>query len=371
MGPAELRKRVAIESKILTGIPLAGRTTLELGGDAEYFLDACSPGEVEAGLAWARARGLPVTILGGGSNVVVPDAGLPGLTLRIAIRGIRRTASVDGETWHVAAGELWDEVVAATVQGGLSGIECLSGIPGLAGAAPVQNIGAYGQEVVESLVRTHVIDRQGGGQHALETDACGFAYRTSRFKQEADRWVVTAIELELRSGPPRAPRYAELEHGLSGVGTATAASIREAVLALRRSKSMVLDPDDTNRRSAGSFFLNPVLEKENLASLVERARACGALGADEELPCFPAGGGRSKVPAAWLIEHAGFVRGERVGNVGISTRHALALVHHGGGSTAELLALAEQIRKRVHARFDVSLVPEPVLLGTRDGAAGD
>lgn len=344
---------------------LAAATTLELGGEAEYFLDVRDERELAAGLGWARGRDLPLTVLGGGSNVVIADEGLRGLVVRIGLRGIERTPTDGGEIWRVAAGEPWDAVVAAAAAEGLAGIECLSGIPGLAGAAPVQNIGAYGQEVAETLVCTHVLDRRSGDTHRLAREECGFGYRTSRFKQEPGRWIVTGIELELRSGPPEPPRYAELERALSSDPgqRPTAASVRETVLALRRRKSMVLETGDENRRSAGSFFLNPVLPAEEVSEIERRARAAGVLPAEEELPRFAAAQEHFKVPAAWLIEHAGFARGDRSGAIGISSRHALALVHHGGGTTGELLAYAARIRQAVANRFGVHLVPEPVLLG--------
>jgi UDP-N-acetylmuramate dehydrogenase len=349
--------------EIRADIALGACTTLGLGGNAEFFLDATNTNALNYGLAWAAKRGLAMTILGGGSNLVVADAGVDGLVIRIGMRGIERTRTASGERWRIAAGEVWDDVVAAAVAADLQGIECLSGIPGRVGAAPVQNIGAYGQELADTLVATHITDRSSGEARILANEECGFGYRTSAFKRGDAAGVVVAVELLLARGRAPTLRYPELQRAIADHGPLTLATVRETVLALRRQKSMLLDPDDENGRTAGSFFLNPLLLPAEADALELRAHAAGVLEENESLPRFPAPDGYEKIPAAWLIERAGFAKGTRRGAVGISSRHSLALVHHGGGTTRELLAFAEQIQDKVAANFGIHLSPEPVILG--------
>ena len=356
-------------------VPLAPLTTLGLGGPARHFVEATDQAAVMDALAWAEGARLPVFVLGGGSNLVVPDAGFAGLVLRVALRGINFSPAVDGQvSLQVAAGEPWDDVVAAAVARDLAGIECLSGIPGTAGATPVQNVGAYGQEVAEVITEVRVYDRQLRALATMTSADCAFSYRHSVFKQQPDRFVVLSVGFQLVPQGPPALRYAELRAALAAGATAGAtpslAEVRQTVLGLRRRKSMVIDPADPNRRSVGSFFTNPVLGAAQFQSLVSRALGAGLVAQAAELPRFAAGPGSAdyKVPAAWLIEKAGFAKGTRRGPVGISSAHALALVHHGGGQTAQLLALAREIRAAVVARFGVELVPEPVVLGCAAGA---
>lgn len=344
-------------------IPLRDFTTLELGGPAAYFFEAERHDEIQAALAWADENNQPVTTFGGGSNIVVADAGLPGLALRIATRGIRREPLADGELWRIAAGENWDDVVAAAVAAELAGIECLSGIPGRCGAAPIQNIGAYGQEISETLVQVQVIDQTTRRTGTLAADELAFAYRNSRLKRESDRWIVTEIALHLRSRQEPALRYPGLEKAARARGPVTLASCRDAVLELRRSKSMVYDPTDPNHRSAGSFFLNPILPEAQIVELEADARRRGILAANSTIPSFPAEPGYRKIPAAWLIEHSGFARGQTEGGVGLSSRHTLALVHHGGSRTEDLIAFARKIREGVANQFGLQLQAEPVMLG--------
>ena len=318
---------------------LADYTTLGLGGPARAFIAATTEDElIEAVKA---ARGEPVLILGGGSNLVIADEGFPGTVIHIATAGIR----VDGGTVTAAAGESWDSVVEHTIAAGLSGLECLSGIPGLAGATPIQNVGAYGQEVSDTITGVRVFDRSEQKIRFFHNDMCGFGYRTSLFRGD-DRYVVLDVTFGL-SGEPKPIRYAELA---AAVGApASLGDIRAAVLALRRRKGMVIDPADPDARSAGSFFTNPVLD----ASAVP----AGA-------PRFDAGDGRVKVPAAWLIERAGFGKGYAgPDGVRISTKHTLALVNAGGATTASLISLAREIRDGVRDEFGVELRPEPVLVG--------
>lgn len=317
-------------------------------------------------LRWAESEGLRVLVLGGGSNLVIGDAGWDGLVLCIGLRGFQVDRSAGRLRVQVGAGEPWDEVVGRTVQEGWAGLECLSGIPGLAGATPIQNVGAYGQEVAEVIVGVHVWDRMTRSRRVLTAAECGFGYRDSTFKREPERVVVLAVDLELRPGGAPTLRYAELARAFGEASTAAPSltEVRERVLALRRSKSMVLDPSDPNGRSAGSFFTNPVVEAAAAQVLVEQALREGLVEHAAAVPRYPAEGGRVKLAAAWLIEAAGFHKGERRGAVGISSRHALALVHHGGGTTRELLELAAEIEARVQARFGIVLRREPVLVGT-------
>jgi UDP-N-acetylmuramate dehydrogenase len=359
-----------------SSVPLAPLTTLGLGGCARHFVAATDEATVVAALAWAARQALPVFVLGAGSNLVVPDAGFPGLVIQMAVRGLDFSPPADGVVLcDVAAGEPWDAVVEAAVARDLAGIECLSGIPGTAGATPVQNVGAYGQEVAEVIRQVRVYDRERGGPASLSAAACDFSYRQSLFKRQPDRFVVLSVQFQLIPHGPPALRYAELRAALlgpaaePGAGAPTLAQVRETVLGLRRRKSMVIDPGsvDPNRRSVGSFFTNPIVTDAELQALIERAIASGVVATGAEVPRFAAGPGQHKVAAAWLIEKAGFSKGTRRGPVGISTAHALALVHHGGGTTADLLALAREIRAGVAARFGVRLVPEPVVLGQGAG----
>jgi UDP-N-acetylmuramate dehydrogenase len=345
-------------------VELAPLTTLELGGAARHAVEVTDVRGVVEALRWAERQGLAVTVLGGGSNVVVADTGFDGLVVRVGLRGVG-VAEEGGESLlTAAAGESWDRVVAYAVERDLAGVECLSGIPGTAGATPIQNVGAYGQEVGEVVDAVSVLDRRSHAVSELARDDCSFAYRTSRFRSEPDRYVVLGVRLRLSRGGAPTLRYDELVRECGARrGPPTLADVRETVLGLRRRKSMVVEPDDPNRRSVGSFFVNPVLDEPAWRELCERVLRRGAVTSSEEVPRYPGGDGRLKVPAAWLIERAGFARGQRRGPVGLSTRHALALVHHGGGTTDALLALAREIRDAVRDRFGVALRPEPVFVG--------
>ena len=349
--------------------PLAPLTTLELGGPARHLCTARTDDELGEALRWADARRLPALILGGGSNLVVADAGYPGLVVRVATRGRRFADAAGGEVLvTAAAGEPWDDLVADAVGRELAGLECLSGIPGLVGATPIQNVGAYGQEVAETIRAVRVLERGTGQIRELAPTDCGFAYRDSAFKRDPDRFAVLAVTFALRPGGAPTLRYAELGAALADRPDATLADARRTVIALRRKKSMVLADGDPNRRSVGSFFTNPIVSPADAASVAARAAARGAR--PDELPRWPAPGGGVKLSAAWLIERAGFAKGARRGAVGISSAHALALVHHGGGSTAALLALAGEIRDAVRAAFGVTLLPEPTMVGAPWPAPG-
>ena len=337
-------------------VPLAPFTTLGLGGKARYFIECDSEDEARAAIAYAADRLLPVYILGGGSNVVFLDSGFPGLVLRITIGGMELRDGPSPEV-RAGAGVDWDTLVQRAVERGWTGVECLSGIPGTVGGTPIQNVGAYGQEIAETLASVVCLDRTTLERRTFTAQDCGFGYRDSRFKRaDRDRYVVLEVTLRLaRDQKPRI-RYPELQRAVASLGgldtvtpTEAVGLVRQAVLALRRSKSMVLDPADPNTRSAGSFFTNPVLSAAAFADLAQRWK---------EIPSFPADGG-VKVPAAWLVEHAGFPKGYRAGEgAGISTRHALALVNL-GGTSADLLALAEEVRAGVEKQFGIRLAYEP------------
>ena len=346
-------------------VRLAPYTTLQLGGPARYFVECASESEVRAALAHARERGLAVFVLGGGSNVVFGDAGFPGVVLRVAIGGIA-FGEGDGPGGapeiSAGAGADWDTLVRGAVERGWTGVECLSGIPGTVGGTPIQNVGAYGQEVAETLVRVTCLDRATLERRSFTAAECEFGYRDSRFKRrDRGRYVVLDVTLRLeRDAPPRV-RYPELRDAIARAGSLDAAApadavrlVRQMVLALRRAKSMVLDPDDPNARSAGSFFMNPVLSPEAFAELERRWQRAGGTSA---IPSFPAADA-VKVPAAWLVERAGFPKGYRLGGAAVSERHALALVNL-GGTSAELLDLAEAIQVGVEQRFGVRLEYEP------------
>ena len=328
---------------------LSRQTTLELGGPARRMISAATDDALIDAIRDCDARGERAFVLGSGSNVVFADEGFDGTVVRVATRGI----VIDGDVVDVAAGEPWDDLVAWSVRSGRAGLECLSGIPGLVGATPMQNVGAYGQEVKDTLVRVRAWDRQAGRVVSLSREECRLSYRHSMLKETAWRGVVLRVSFELKRSASASVRYAELARALGGE-SAPLGAVRAAVLALRRSKGMVLDPFDADTRSAGSFFVNPTMDEAAYAALAARAG---------DVPRFPAEGGRVKVPAAWLIERAGFAKGTARGRAAISTKHALALTNRGGATTAELIALAREIRDAVHARFAVTLDPEPILVG--------
>jgi UDP-N-acetylmuramate dehydrogenase len=337
---------------------LSGLTTLRLGGPAARYLEADAEAAVVDAVRAADRASEPLLVLAGGSNVVVADAGFGGTVVRIATRGV----AFDDTTAEVAAGEPWDPFVAACVDRGLAGVECLSGIPGSVGATPIQNVGAYGQEVAETIAAVRVLDRERDVVEELAPGACEFTYRSSVFKRHPGRWVVLAVRFVL-SEPTHPPlsapiRYPELARALSvEVGERVPlAAVRAAVLALRRRKGMVLDAGDPDTVSAGSFFTNPVLPAEQFADLARRA--------GEAPPSWPGTDGQVKTSAAWLIERAGFTRGYGdPGGIAISSKHTLALTNRGAGTTTQLVALAREIAGGVHDAFGVDLVPEPVFVG--------
>jgi UDP-N-acetylmuramate dehydrogenase len=368
----------ASPARLTRDAPLAPLTTLGLGGRARALIEVDSDASLLEALRFARESRVPIFVLGGGSNVVIADAGFPGVVVRMASRGVALEPDAHGAASataedrvrvRAAAGEPWDALVARTVAEGLVGIECLSGIPGLVGSTPIQNVGAYGQEVADTIVEVEVLDRDTLERATFAAAECRFGYRHSLFKEPVGAsWIVTAVTFSLRRGAPGPVRYGELAKALAARGgVTTVREIREEVVALRRAKSMVWDPEDPNRRSAGSFFTNPVVTRALAERLIDDAVATGLVRYREEVPVFSApeqhGVAHAKLSAGWLIERAGFERGLRRGAVGLSTKHALCLVHHGGGQAAELIALARDIADGVEARFGVRLVPEPVFVG--------
>lgn len=337
-------------------VPLGPLTTLGVGGAAAYFLGAREEEEIEAGIEFARGERLPVFILGGGSNIVVSDVGFRGLVVQVALKGLRFEGGGDVVRLAAAAGEDWDAVVAECVGRDLSGFECMSGIPGFVGGTPVQNVGAYGQEVGETIVSVRCFDRTGEEFVELSNEECGFSYRTSIFNTtERDRYVVTSVTYDLKRGGNPRITYKDLKEHFAG-RVPTLAETREAVLEIRRRKSMVIDPADPNSRSAGSFFKNPIINAEESGELAKLASV-------DAVPTFPAGDGRVKIPAAWLIERAGFRKGHRLGQAGISANHSLAIVNLGGATSMEIILLKDQIQTAVESMFGISLQPEPIFVG--------
>ena len=338
-------------------VPLAPLTTLELGGPANHFVRAEDESTLSGALRWAVDEGMPAAVLGGGSNLIVPDEGYDGLVIHM---GISNLEFLDGGEVKAGAGVPWETVVDGAVSRGWAGLECLTGIPGSTGATPIQNVGAYGQEVAAAIASVRVLRRDNLTFEELGSEDCAFGYRDSRFKHEPDCFVVCAVRFALRPNGPGTVRYAELERSIGA--DATLADIRRTVLDLRRRKSMVVDPNDPNRRSAGSFFLNPIVAAGEADRVVEQAIRDNLVSDPSEVPRY-AGDGQVKLAAGWLIEKAGITKGTRRGAFGVSTRHALALVHHGGGTTADLLSFADEIRARVREQFGIDLEREPRLLG--------
>lgn len=338
-------------------VALAPLTTMGVGGAARWFVDARRDEDVMSALTWAAELGLPVHVLGGGSNVVIADRGFDGLVVRIAVTGIE-VAPVDGKmVFTVGAGEPWDPFVARTVDAQCAGVECLSGIPGYVGGTPVQNVGAYGQDVSGTIVRVDTVDRHDLRRVTFTNAECEFGYRTSRFKRaDLHRYVVTRVAFALLPGGPATVSYADLVAAFEQSGEPrTLAAVRDTTLAIRRRKGMVMETAPHTLRSCGSFFVNPVIALERFHDIAVRA-------APERVPHYPAGE-RVKVPAAWLIEHAGFVRGFARGAVGISPYQAQAIVNHGGASADDVLQLACDIKRAVWETFGIMLLPEPVFVG--------
>jgi UDP-N-acetylmuramate dehydrogenase len=329
-------------------------TTLQVGGAAQWYLRATNVDDVRAAHAWARQRGVPLFVLGGGSNLVVADEGIRALVLHVAIGGIDLRADRDETVVDAGAGEPWDPLVARLLDAGCAGIEGLSGIPGLVGGTPIQNVGAYGQEVSNTIERVTVFDTGTGEIVELANADCGFSYRQSRFKQaDAGRFIVCGVRFRLRREPPIVT-YPDVVSWIerNRVERPTVADVRRGVIEIRRRKGMVLDPADADTRSVGSFFMNPIVPALRQAEL-----GC---------PSFPLPDGRVKVPAAWLIERAGFAKGSGTGRAGVSSKHPLAIINRGGATANDIIDLACVIKRGVLERFGIALRPEPVFAGFGD-----
>jgi len=348
---------------LLENIPLAPLTTIKIGGPAKHFVEARNVGEVQEAATFARSRDLPLFILGGGSNLLVADAGWPGLLLKVSLQGIEQRSGhdEDGRTlFEVGAGESWDKFVSHAVIAHCAGVECLSGIPGSVGGTPVQNVGAYGQEVSETIASVQVFDLKDGQVRELCPEACGFSYRASIFNTtERGRFVVLRVTYALTPGGSPRITYADLKRHFEGrENEPNLAETREAVRHIRARKGMLIVPGEADCQSAGSFFKNPVLSPQQHEDLKQRAAARGFT-----VPNYPALETRKKVSAAWLVERSGFAKGFGFGRVGISSKHALAIVNRGGATAADVLALKEQIQHRVEEIWGIHLEPEPVMVG--------
>jgi UDP-N-acetylmuramate dehydrogenase len=359
-------------------VPLAPLTTLGIGGPARYFVHATTVDELREAIQWARDENLATFILGGGSNLLVADAGFDGLVIQIDLRGITVESEDEFAMVKAGAGEPWDAFVRFAVNNGWAGIECLSGIPGLTGATPIQNVGAYGQDVSETIARVEVLDRSEGIVKWLTNWDCRFGYRSSLFKNvERDRYVVLSVTYRLKRNGSATVRYTEL---LKEVGSLDdLRGVRDAVIAIRRRKGMVLDPNDPDTRSDGSFFMNPIItaaEYDAFAKIAPDAPHYPASDgsffmnpvvpaslARDGMPSWPNADGTVKLSAAWLIEHAGFHKGFVHGRAGISSKHTLAIINRNGASAAEVLELVRMIQSKVRERFGIELQPEPNFIG--------
>jgi UDP-N-acetylmuramate dehydrogenase len=336
---------------------LAPFTTFGIGGPARWFVEAQSEADILEASCWAEQRKVPVFILGGGSNVLIADAGFNGLVLHIALKGIEEQDVADDRVLiRAAAGEDWDRLVQRAVEENCAGVECLAGIPGTVGGTPVQNVGAYGQEVSSVITRVRAFDLKERRMVEFNAEQCGFSYRRSRFNtSDAGCFVVTRVDDQLARGGAPTLKYPDLQRAFPSGSTPTLTEVAEAVRRIRQSKGMVLVGCEPDCRSAGSFFKNPVIHEDHANRIEFNTRKAP--------PRFPAGPGKVKIPAAWLIEQAGFPRGFAIGNAGISTKHTLALVNRGGVTASEILALAAEIRSAVEKKFAVVLQPEPVFVG--------
>jgi UDP-N-acetylmuramate dehydrogenase len=345
---------------IAENVPLAPLTTLKVGGAARYFIEATSVAEVSQAVEFSKSAGLPLFILGGGSNLVISDAGWPGLVLKIGITGINHRHGHDEVIFEAGAGEDWDKFVGMVVAHNIAGIECLSGIPGSVGASPVQNVGAYGQEVSNTIESVVALDLRDGQVHELSNQDCGFSYRTSIFNStERGRYIILQVNYSLKHGAAAYVTYADLKKYFAGWSEKpTLANVRDAVRKIRAGKGMLITAGDDDCRSAGSFFKNPILSADQYQALTARAAAKNL-----QIPSYPALDAQKKVSAAWLVEHSGFSRGYGNGPVGISRKHALAIVNRGNATAADIVAFKQDIQQRVEEIWGILLEPEPVFVG--------
>jgi UDP-N-acetylmuramate dehydrogenase len=349
-----------VKSLLQENVSLAPWTTFGVGGTARYFLDASSESDVRTGLDFAQSHRLPLFVLGGGSNLLIADRGFPGLVLRISLKGMQWEDGKDLMLLSAGAGEDWDEIVAACVQRDLGGVECLSGIPGLVGGTPVQNVGAYGQEIADVLTGVSVLDRDSGLLRELTREDCRFEYRRSIFNTtQRNRYIVLNVRYALKKHAVPCIRYPDLVRRFDGAASApTLDDVRQAVRAIRASKGMLIVEGDPDCRSAGSFFKNPIIDEAQFSRLQSSAA--------EAVPRYPAPSGfvgKIKTSAAWLIERAGYKKGFSIGPAAVSSKHTLALVNTGGATAADILRLAHEIQRGVEERFGIRLAPEPVLVG--------
>ena len=349
--------------QVQENIPLAPLTTFRIGGPARFFVEAKTIADVKESVRFARTRDVPLFVLGSGSNLVVADSGWPGLVLKIAVSGIEQCAGAeeDGKVlFEVGAGESWDRLVSHAVMAHCAGVECLSGIPGSVGGTPVQNVGAYGQEVSDTIESVEVFDLKDNQVRELCNEACGFSYRSSIFNTtERGRFIILRVTYALAPGGEPHLEYADLVRHFEGRETVpNLAETREAVRHIRARKGMLIVEGDPDCRSAGSFFKNPVLSEEQHEELKKRAAARKLA-----IPSYPALEKSQKVSAAWLVEHSGFARGYGFGQAGISSKHALAIVNRGAATAAEILGLKDQIQQRVDEIWGVRLEAEPVMVG--------
>jgi UDP-N-acetylmuramate dehydrogenase len=352
-------RETATMPRIDRNVPLAPFTTLGIGGPAKFFTRVTNVDELREAVSWAEAKGERLFLLGGGSNLLISDAGFDGLVVKLDLRGIT-VIDFDQRAAHikVAAGEPWDGLVSFAVDRAWAGIECLSGIPGSTGATPIQNVGAYGQEVSETIIRVEALDRTTGRVLWFTNEECRFGYRSSLFKNhERDRYAVLSVTFRLKPNGEAAVRYPELQKYLAAenIPTDDLRGVRSAVIAIRKRKGMVLDPADPDTRSDGSFFMNPIIPAAELDAFLARA-------GEGPVPHFPGEEG-VKLSAAWLIDRAGFHAGFVHGNVGLSTKHTLAVINRGGGTAAEVLELVKLVQDGVREKFGIEILPEPNLVG--------
>lgn len=345
--------------QIQENVPLAPYTTLQVGGPARFFIEARSEDEIRDALLFARERSLEVFVLAGGSNLVIADAGWPGVVLKIAVAGTTTRAAEAKRIFVVGAGEDWDKFVAFSVEQNCAGIECMSGIPGTVGGTPVQNVGAYGQEVRDTITSVRVLDTITLEVCDMAAADCGFAYRTSIFNSsEKGRYIVTQVSFALTPGGDPKIEYADLKRYFGERSAPTLQEVRDAVRVIRATKGMLIGTDDQDSRSAGSFFKNPIVAQDQYTRIAALP-ACK----DQKPPSFPAPAGSVKISAAWLVERSGFHRGYTDGNVGISRKHSLAIINRGGASANDVLRLKNKVQDGVFQAFGVRLQPEPVFVG--------
>lgn len=341
-------------------VPLAPRTTIKVGGPARFFVEALTAHDAHAAVEFARSKSLPLFVLGGGSNLVISDKGWPGLVLKVAIGGIEQRSQDRRALFEVGAGEEWDKFVAFAVGKNCAGVECLSGIPGSVGGTPVQNVGAYGQEVAETIESVQALEVETLELREIPKKDCGFSYRGSIFNtSQRGRYIILKTTYSLTPGGAPKIEYADLKKYFAGWReTPTLADAREAVRQIRASKGMLITSGDLDCQSAGSFFKNPILSSEQHDELLRRAALRGL-----QVPSYPALETQKKVSAAWLVEHSGFSKGFIAGKAGISRKHALAIVNRGQATALDILSLKEQIQSRVKEIWGVQLEPEPVMVG--------